>query len=133
MKQWIPFREGEYLMESAFLVNGRNAAIVVENATIDIHQDHRGLRRLKGSGRIRPFHLVEMLEDDDRVDLVLHLGEDFCFRLERPDLSAGKVFAEGVKSMMQFTPTAPWIPLTPEAFSTLKSTVTFLDATDSDS
>ncbi len=130
MKQWIPFREGEYLVESAFLVNGKNTAITVENATIDIRQDDRGLRRLTGSGRIRPYLLVEMLEDDDRVDLLLHLGGEFCYRLEQPDVSAGKVFAPGVQSAMRFAPTAPWTPLTPEAFSTLKSTLTFLDQHD---
>ncbi|MFH1985504.1 MAG: hypothetical protein ABIL58_27015 [Pseudomonadota bacterium] len=108
MKQWIPFREGEYLVVRAFLVSPDNGIEPVDRAVIDIYADSTGMRQLKGSGRVENYKMVALLENHGSLDLILELGEDLIYRLPAPELTAGKVFTPGVRSMMQFKPTEPW-------------------------
>ena len=119
MKQWIPFREGEYLVERALLVTPNGAVAPVDRTVIEIYADASGMRHLKGSGRVENYRMVMLLEDHGSLDLILDLGEDLIYRLPSPELKAGKVFTPGVRSMMQFTPTAPWEPMTPGDLETL--------------
>jgi hypothetical protein len=48
------------------------------------------------------------LEQNDDLDLILDLGDEFKYRMNAPRISAGKVFAPDVKSTLQFYPIAPW-------------------------
>lgn len=108
MPNWIPFLEGEYAVDRAFIVAPDDRAMVVENASIEVFQVSGGRRQLKGSGRIRNMLLVELLEDSDDLDLILDLGDEFKYRLKKPELQSGKFFAPDAKSTLHFRPAVPW-------------------------
>ena len=108
MNKWIPFAEGEYLVDQALLVADNHNAVRVEDAVIEVYSDQRGRRYLKGQGRIRNILMVELLDDSDDLDLLLDLGDEFKYLLKVPFLQTGKVFAPDVKSTLQFRPQTPW-------------------------
>ena len=111
MNNWIPFAEGEYLVEQALLVAEDHSAVVVEDVIVEVYCDQRGQRYLNGRGRIRNILMVELLENSDDLDLFLDFGEEFKYLLKKPNLQAGKVFSPDVKSVLQFTPKNPWQPI----------------------
>ena len=108
MNNWIPFIEGEYLVEQALLVSGEDRAVSVEDVIVEVYSDQRGQRYLRGRGRVRNILMVELLEDSDDLDLLLDFGEEFKFLLKVPNLQVGKVFSPDVKSALKFTPQIPW-------------------------
>ena len=117
MAEWIPFEEGEYWVEQAFLVSPTQTAIALENPVIEIGKSPLGGRYLKGQGMVRNLMVVELLEDHDRLDILLDLGGDFKYQLHAPQVSGGKVFAPDVKSTLQFAPQEPWQQLSVEEFN----------------
>ena len=121
MNNWIPFTEGEYLVEQALLVADNHQAIFVEEAIVEVYSDQRGRRYLKGRGRIRNILMVELLDESDDLDLLLDFGEEFKYLLKVPNLQSGKVFSPEVKSVLQFTPQSPWQQVPPEQFDALLS------------
>jgi hypothetical protein len=108
MINWIPFSDGEYLVEQAFLLAGQDRAVSVEDVIVEVYSDRQGQRYLRGRGRVRNILMVELLEDSDDLDLLLDFGEGFKFLLKGPNLQVGKVFSPDVKSALQFTPKIPW-------------------------
>ena len=126
MSNWIPFLEGEYAVEQAFIVAPDDRAMAVEDAGIEVFQGSGGQRQLKGSGRIRNIHLVELLEDTDDLDLILDLGDEFKYRLIKPNLQSGKFFAPDAKSTLHFRPAAPWEQIHQADFEKLMTRVQFL-------
>ena len=108
MIDWIPFSDGEYLVEQALLLAGQDRAIFVEGVIVEVYSDRRGQQYLRGRGRVRNILMVELLEESDDLDLLLDFGEEFKFLLEEPNLQVGKVFSPDVKSALQFTPKIPW-------------------------
>jgi len=108
MNNWIPFTEGEYLVEQALLVSGEDRAVSVKDVIVEVYSDQRGQRYLRGRGRVRNILMVELLEDSDDLDLLLDFGEEFKFLLKVPNLQVGKVFSPDVKSALKFTPKIPW-------------------------
>jgi len=108
MNNWIPFTDGEYLVDKALLVAGEDNAVSVEDVIVEVYSDKRGQRFLRGRGRVRNVLMVELLEDSDDLDLLLDFGEEFKFLLKVPNLQVGKVFSPDVKSALQFTPKLPW-------------------------
>ena len=108
MNNWIPFSDGEYLVEQALLIGAEDQAVSVENVIVEVYSDQRGQRYLRGRGRVRNILMVELLEDSDDLDLLLDFGEEFKFLLKEPNLQAGKVFSPDVRSALQFTPQIPW-------------------------
>ncbi|MGD1973772.1 MAG: hypothetical protein PVH85_11175 [Desulfobacterales bacterium] len=108
MNNWIPFSDGEYLVEQALLLAVEDRAVSVEEVIVEIYSDRQGRRYLKGRGRVRNILMVELLEDSDDLDLLLDFGEEFKFLLKEPNLQVGKVFSPDVKSALQFTPRIPW-------------------------
>jgi hypothetical protein len=108
MGDWIPFVEGEYAVERAFIMAPDNRAVAVENAVIEVYTGPQGQRYLKGSGRVQNILLVELLEDTDDLDLLLDLGDEFQYRLSKPELQSGKFFAPDAKSSLQFRPATAW-------------------------
>ena len=108
MVNWIPFVEGEYAVEQAFIIAPDHRAVAVEDAVIEIYAGPQGERHLKGSGRVQNILLVELLEDTDDLDLILDLGDEFQYRLSKPDLQSGKFFAPEAKSSLQFMPSTAW-------------------------
>ena len=108
MNNWIPFADGEYLVEQAFLVSDQDRAVSLESVIVEVYSDRRGQRFLKGRGRVRNILMIELLEDSDDLDLLLNFGEEFKYLLKVPNLQVGKVFSPEVKSALQFTPKIPW-------------------------
>jgi len=121
MTNWIPFVEGEYAVEQALIIAPDNRAVVVEDAVIEVYAGPQGQRYLKGSGRIQNILLVELLEDTDDLDLILDLGDEFQYRLSKPELQSGKFFAPDAKSSLQFRPSAAWEQIPQDDFEQLIS------------
>jgi hypothetical protein len=126
MSHWIPFEKGTYIVERAFFVVPDNTAVALDDAVIEVYENHRGKRQLKGRGFIYNFMLVELLDNNDLLTLVLDLGETYKYRIVDPDLTAGKVFSPGVKSVLQFAPTTPWQRITITDFDELIDRMTLL-------
>lgn len=126
MEQWIPFQDGEYLVENAFLVGRNDVGAPVENAVIEVTTGPDGMRQVRGNGMVKNVLVVELLEDSEALDLILDLGSGFRYRMIGPSLIAGKVFDPEVKSFLQFTPTSPWTEIQPEAFEALTARVVML-------
>ncbi len=108
MSDWIPFEDGSYLAEQAFLITEDHSAALLEEAVLTVYTGRGAKRQLKGSGLVRNIFMVELLEENDNLDLILDLGGEFKYRLNTPKITAGKVFAPDVKSTLQFYPIAPW-------------------------
>lgn len=121
MDNWIPFQEGTYAVEQAYLVAPDHSAVMLERPTIEIYSGRSGRRLLKGAGLIRNLLLVELLEISDDIDILLDLGERFKYRMKSPRIQAGKVFAPDVRSSLQFSPSEPWQPIEETAFDELQS------------
>lgn len=126
MRDWIPFDEGEYLVERAFLLAPDGAAVLLEDAVIRVFFDRQGQRRMNGGCRIRNILLVELMDDHDHIHLALDLGGEFKYLLKDPTLQAGKVFSPDVKSTLQFAPQKPWEQLPGDEFEALWSRLKFL-------
>jgi len=127
MDNWIPFGEGEYLVDQALVVADNHQAVLVEDAIIEVYADQRGRRYLKGRGRIRNILMVELLDDSDDLDLLLDFGDEYKYLLKAPNLQSGKVFSPHVKSVLKFTPQTPWQELPQDEYKTLVSRLRILD------
>ncbi|MCP4629933.1 MAG: hypothetical protein GY850_41465 [bacterium] len=127
MENWIPFAEGEYLVDAALLVADYRNAVPVENAIIEVYSGPRGQRYLKGRGRIRNILMIELLEDSDDLDMLLDFGDEYKYLLKVPNLQSGKVFSSEVKSVLQFTPRAPWQQIPQDEYNNLLSRLRILD------
>jgi hypothetical protein len=128
MASWIPFVEGEYIVEQAFIIAPDDRAVAVEDAVIEVYAAPGGGRQLKGSGRLRNILLVELLEDHDELELILDLGDEFKYRLIKPELQSGKFFSPDAKSTLQFRPSVPWEQISQADFDKLMSQLKILDA-----
>ena len=47
MNNWIPFSDGEYLVEQALLIGAEDQAVSVENVIVEVYSDQRGQRYLR--------------------------------------------------------------------------------------
>lgn len=126
MDNWIPFAEGEYLVDQALLVTADDSAVEVEDVVVEIYADQRGLRYLNGRGRVRNILMIELLDDSDDLDLLLDFGTEFKYLLKEPNLQAGKVFSPDVKSVLRFTPQNPWRQIPQIEFEDLLSRLRIL-------
>lgn len=116
MSDWIPFENATYLVEQAFLVSDDNTAALLEKTSIEVYTGRDGKKRLKGSGLVQNILLVELLEENDNLDLILDLGENFKYLMKKPNITAGKVFSPNVKSFLQFDPISPWRQISESEF-----------------
>jgi hypothetical protein len=121
MEQWIPFGEGEYWVERAYLITPQETATPMEETTIEVYTGRDGLRRMKGLGKVKNILVVKLLEDDDVLHLLLDLGQEFKYLMENPELQAGKVFSPHVNAVMKFSPKQQWKQLPREKFETIVS------------
>ncbi len=126
MNNWIPFTDGEYVVEQAFLVSDQDRAVSLEGVIVEVYSDRRGQRFLRGRGRVRNILMIELLEDSDDLDLLLDFGEEFKYLLKVPNLQVGKVFSPEVKSALQFTPKIPWRQFQQTTFQELLSRLQIL-------
>ena len=127
MDNWIPFAEGEYLVDQALVVAANHQAVLVEDVIIEVYADQRSRRYLKGRGRIRNILMVELLDDSDDLDLLLDFGDEYKYLLKAPNLQSGKVFSPHVKSVLKFTPQTPWQELPQDEYKALLSRLRILD------
>ena len=121
MAQWIPFIEGEYLVDQAYLLAADESAAALEDVIREVYSDRRGIRHLKGHCRVRNMSMIELLEDNDDLDLLLDFGDEFKYRLKAPELNPGKVFSPSAKSTLWFAPTLPWEQIPQKEFADLIS------------
>ena len=119
MSDWIPFENAIYLVEQAFVVARDNTAAALEKTSIEVYTGRDGKKRMKGRGLVQNMLLVELLEDNDDLDLILDLGENFKYLMKKPNITAGKVFSPNVKSYLQFDPISPWKQITESEFTKL--------------
>jgi len=126
MTNWIPFVEGEYLVEQAFLLAADGSATALENTIIEVYPGRQGIRHLKGHSRVRNLHMVELLQDSDDLDIILDLGDEFKYLLKQPELQSGKVFSPDAKSTLWFTPNSPWQQIPQDEFDALLSNLKLL-------
>jgi len=126
MENWIPFAEGEYRADRAWVLADGGKAVRVEDVLVEVYADGRGQRYLRGRGRAPNILLVELLDESDDLDLLLDFGEEFKYMLKSPNLQGGKVFAPGVKSVLQFSPRIPWQQIPQAEFEALWSRLQIL-------
>ncbi len=126
MSEWIPFKEGDYIVEQAFLLAPDHSAVLLDDAVIRVFQDRTGNRHMNGSCRVINVLLVKLLDDHNEIDLVLDLGAEFKYLLRDPILKGGKVFSPDVKSTLQFLPKEPWTQIQEAEFEALYSQLQFL-------
>ena len=113
---WIPFEEGEYWVDQAYIVAPDGRAVALEKPYVEVAKGPLGKRYLIGKGLVLNLLVVELLEETDELDILLDLGGDFKYRLAKPRISAGKVFAPDVKSTLQFSPVQTWEQISIEDF-----------------
>ena len=126
MSDWIPFENAIYLVERAFLVTDDNTAALLEKTSIEVYTGRNGKKRLKGSGLVQNMLLVKLLEENDDLDLILDLGENFKYLMKKPNITAGKVFTPNVKSHLQFDPVSPWEQISESEFAKLTNSFKLL-------
>lgn len=119
MSDWIPFEDATYLVNNAFLVGDDNTAAPLEKTSIEVYTGRDRKKHLKGSGLVQNMLLVELLEENENLDLLLDLGENFKYLMKNPNITAGKVFSPNVKSYIQFDPASPWEPISDSEFTKL--------------
>ena len=129
MAEWIPFGEGRYRVERTLLLAGEDRAVAVEDVVIDVTEGPGGRRRLQARGRVQNELMVQLLDESEDLDVLLDLGGEFKYRMRRPGIQGGKVFAPGVQSFIQFAPQTPWQTVSEEEFNSLMSRVRILDGT----
>jgi hypothetical protein len=126
MAEWIPFKEGDYIVEEAFLLAADHSAVLLDDAVIRVFENRQGQRQMNGSCRVINALLVKLLDDYNQIDLVLDLGAEFKYLLKDPILKGGKVFSPDVKSTLQFLPKEPWTQIQEGKYKTLYSRLNFL-------
>ncbi|MEE4356879.1 MAG: hypothetical protein V2I97_10445 [Desulfococcaceae bacterium] len=126
IKQWVPFEEGEYIVVRAFLLTPDYHALEIEKSFIEVWKDRQGIRQVKGSGMISPFLMVELHEEHEHIDLIIDLGGEFRYRMQKPELQAGKVFSPDVSSRLQFSPSLPWEQISEKDFRDMAENLKFL-------
>lgn len=127
LNEWIVFDEGRYLAERAVLVKPDDTcAVILADTVIDIYSDRRGTRQLKGFATIANHLLVDLLDDTDKIDLILDLTGTFKYRLPNPQIRSGKIFTPDVHSSLHFFPTQPWRQIAEEGFEDYLSKLKFL-------
>lgn len=121
MKNWITIGEGEYSVESAYLLAPEYYATPLENTIIHVFSGRDGHLSMEGKSLVENIHIVELLEHGDTLDLLLVFDAEIIFLMKNPILHGGKVFAANVKSTIRFSPRTPWKKIEKETYIELKS------------
>ena len=77
---WIPFEEGEYWVEQAYIVAPDGGAVALEKPYIEIAKGPLGKRHLVGKGLVLNLLVVELLEDND-IDEIRRTGDELMRQL----------------------------------------------------
>ena len=118
-----PFKPGNYIIDEAYIIpSGKfGVAVVIANSVLDVELDPKGKTIVNGYGFARNVSLVELLENHQDFDIIINMGDGFCFYLEKPIINAGKVFSPNVRSVIRFTPTNSFTQIPDEEFAEIKS------------
>ena len=127
MANWIPFAEGEYAVEQEFIIAPDNRAVMIMDAVLEIYAGPQDQRHMRGSGRVQNILLVELLENTDDLDLILDLGDEFKYRLNKPWFQSGKFFSAGTRSSLHFRPSTPWEQISRADFELLICALEIID------
>ena len=127
---WIPFDEGRYLVERAYLITAdAGLALALADPVIEVNLGQRGNRYLMGMATIINHLFIRMLDESDAIDLILDFGGPYKYRLPRPQIRSGKVLSPDIPSTAQFIPTDPWVRLSETAFDACLAGLQLLGAT----
>lgn len=126
----IPFREGTYLIEAAYLITPQKRTLELTEGILEVYKDTLGTKYLRGRAFVHNTLMVALLEEEESLDLILDLGLGFRYRIPQPRLQAGKVFEPRTRSIMHFAPSAGLVPLADADYEALLSTVTLLSPED---
>ncbi|MBW1840919.1 MAG: hypothetical protein JRF27_06145 [Deltaproteobacteria bacterium] len=126
MSEWITFENATYLVEQAFLIADDKTATALDKTVVTVYTGSAGKKQLNGTGIVQNFHMVELMENSEDLDLILDFGGEFKYLLKTPEIAAGKVFSPTVKSHLRFAPATPWHRMTESEFETLKNELKFL-------
>ncbi len=125
-ENWIPFADGEYLVDKAYLIGSHDSALLLADAIIEVYSDAGGRRYLKGRARVNNLRVIELMETGDRLDMILDLGAEFKFALSQPVIQAGKFFVPEAKSALRFSPREPWRQLSVDDYAQRIAKLTLL-------
>ncbi len=127
----IPFREGTYLVEDAYLVTPLNRSVKLTEGILEVSKDALGQKHLRGRAFVHNILMVALLEDEESLDLILDLGLGFRYRVPQPILQAGKIFEPRTSSLVHFAPSTDLRPLTDTDYDRLLSSLKVLHPEDS--
>ena len=114
-------------MEKAYLMSSARTATPLEEAILEIYTGRDGIRRMRGSAKVKNAMVVELLEDNDDLHILIDLGEEFKYLMEHPELQAGKLFSPHVKAVMKFSPKEEWKQLSKEDFDSIIDGLQFVE------
>ncbi len=126
MEHWISIEEGSYYVDEGFLVNPGNAAVALDEATMEVFLSGNVWRRVRGRGLAFNMQIVELLEDHDDIDVLLDLGGEFKYLLETPLIRGGRILSPDVKGTIHFTAQSPVRKLLPDEYAEIKSQLTLV-------
>ncbi len=121
MPHRIPFKEGAYIIDHAYLVTPLNRSVALTDGVLEVYKDPAGEKHLRGRAFVNNALMVALLEDEESLDLVVDLGPGFRYRLPYPVLQAGKVFEPRTWSIVHFAPSQDLVPLTDPDYEQLKA------------
>ncbi len=127
MAHWINIEEGIYQADEAFLLTPGFKAVTLEHATMEVYLDGAQERHVRGQATVTNVLIVELLEDEDEMDLLVDLGDQFKFLLKAPSIRAAKAFSPDVKSVLQFFAQGPLQRLATRDYLDLRSQLTLID------
>jgi hypothetical protein len=94
--------EGLYEVDRACLVDPSHRRLELRGAAFEIYADAQGRKHLRGRSFVTNVAFVDILEDTDRVDLVLSFFGEYFLWLENPVIQAGKMFTPETESSLIF-------------------------------
>ncbi len=99
-------REGTYIIEEAYIVTEDLARHVpMKDAFLEVQREPSNKLTVHGKATVRNASIVELLEEYEKLDIVIDMGEGFKFYLRNPIIQGGKVFSPNILSTIRFMPT----------------------------
>lgn len=117
-------RTGTYIIEEAFVVTSDKPryGIALRDAFLDVErEDNRVI--VHGRATVHNLSLVRLLEDHEKLDILINMGDGFKFYLKEPVIQAGKVFSPKVESTMRFIPADSFDLVTEEEYDSIKNSL----------
>ncbi len=111
----VPLPVGLLKVEQALLLTPENETLEIRDVTVEVYEDLKQRRLLRGRGLVHNVRMVEMLEATEHFDILLDFGDDILFVLTKPLIQVGKVFDRNVFSTLHFSIGEKIEQLDPEA------------------